>query len=319
MRAFFFDDSLNQAWDDFCAASYCATFLHTRRFISYHGTRFHDCSVILADKEKWLGILPAARDPVRRQVVVSHPGLTYGGVIHRGALRGEAMLEALQAIARLLHAAGYRTLEYKAVPHIYQRVPAQDDLYALQRLGARRFRCDLSSSIDLRERLPVSERRRRGLRKASAQEISITSGMQLLEPLWRVLVENLERRHGARPTHSAAEIRTLAERFPRQISFHAASQGDELLAGVVMFDTGIVSHAQYIASSERGRQLCALDAVFESCIATAQSEGLRFFDFGISTEDQGKVLNSSLYKFKSEFGGGGIAYEFFELDLAECE
>jgi hypothetical protein len=40
---------------------------------------------------------------------------------------------------------------------------------------------------------------------------------------------------------------------------------------------------------------------------------------GISTEQQGTVLNDGLYRFKSEFGGGGVVHEFFEIDLREAE
>ena len=45
--------------------------------------------------------------------------------------------------------------------------------------------------------------------------------------------------------------------------------------------------------------------------------GLQDFDFGISTEAEGMILNEGLYRFKSEFGGGGVVHEFYEMRLED--
>jgi hypothetical protein len=47
-------------WEQFCADAVNATFLHTRRFLSYHGDRFQDLSVLIVESEKVVGIFPAA-------------------------------------------------------------------------------------------------------------------------------------------------------------------------------------------------------------------------------------------------------------------
>jgi lipid II:glycine glycyltransferase (peptidoglycan interpeptide bridge formation enzyme) len=75
-------------------------------------------------------------------------------------------------------------------------------------------------------------------------------------------------------------------------------------------------HAQYTAASTIGNKTCALDMVFEHCMVNASTQGARWFDFGISNEDGGQVLNDGLYRFKAEFGGGGVVHEFFELNLS---
>ena len=91
-----------EAWGTLTAESWNGTFLHQRRFIAYHGERFQDLSLIAEDdRGRIIGVLPAALHPERTGTVVSHPGLTYGGVVHKGALRGAAMLEVLEDICRL--------------------------------------------------------------------------------------------------------------------------------------------------------------------------------------------------------------------------
>jgi hypothetical protein len=313
LRAYEPDDATR--WDEFCATADQATLLHTRRFLSYHGDRFRDRSVILEDEGRCVGLLPAAEHPADASLVVSHPGITYGGVLHSGGLRGERMVSALAELSRYYAAMGYAKFLYKAVPTFYQRRPAQDDLYALFRAGATRTRCDLSSSIALDHRAAVSERRRRSLKKAQKAGVAIKAGVQFLPALWEVVIDNLSRKHGVKPVHSVAEMQMLMERFPGQIRCVCALLGEEVVAGVVVFDTPTTDHAQYIASSATGYDVSALDAVFEHCITEATAAGKRWFDFGISTEEGGTRLNDGLYGFKTEFGGGGFVHDFYELAL----
>lgn len=305
------------AWDAFCKDALQATLLHTRRFLLYHGDRFTDRSLIIEEAGKWIGLFPAALSPSETTNIVSHPGITYGGLLHQGGLRGERMIIALEEIRRHYAAQGCIKLIYKAVPSFYHQAPAQDDLYALFRLGAERTRCDLSSIIDLRCRLLVSERRRRSLKKSIKFGIDIVEGIDYLPALWDVLTDNLARKHDTKPVHALAEITLLAERFPANIRCICGSLNERIVSGVVLFVTPTAYHAQYIASSDDGYEVSALDRIFEHSIATAIQENKRWFDFGISNEDQGRVLNEGLYRFKCEFGGGGAVHEFYELNLTK--
>ena len=194
--------------------------------------------------------------------------------------------------------------------------PAQDDLYALFRLGAQRIRCDLSCTIDLTNRQPLSERRRRGLKKA-LKTVTLSSDPALLDELWAVIAQNLLRKHDANPVHSLAELTLLKERFPQQITIHCALVDGHVEAGVVFFNSPSIWHAQYIAASEIAYNVSALDAVFDAAINKAQQADARYFDFGTSNEDGGKVLNDGLYRFKSEFGGGGVAHELWEIEIPQ--
>ncbi len=302
-------------WDRFCEDSLQSTLLHTRRFLSYHRDRFVDRSLLIEEEGRLIGLFPAALKPGDESSVISHPGITYGGILHQGGLRGTRMVTALTKVCQYLRAIGHARLLYKAVPFFYHRAPAQDDLYALFRLGATRSRCDLSCIVDLHYRLPVSERRRRCLKKATKAGVEIVEGRQYFAGLWNVLAANLAAKHGARPVHSLDEMLLLAERFPDHIRCICAQRAGEIEAGVVLFVTATTHHAQYIGASAAGYHVSALDRVFEHCMEIAWREGRRWFDFGISNEDQGMVLNDGLYKFKTEFGGSGAVHEFYELNL----
>ena len=306
-------------WDEFCAGALSGTFLHTRRFLSYHGDRFVDRSLIIEEDGRWLGVFPAAQHPQDEKCIVSHPGITYGGILHSGQLRGSLMIGALERIRSHYRELGYTELTYKAVPTIYHSSASDDDLYALFRLGAVRVRCDLSCAIDLRNRLPKSERRRRSFRKALTSGVRVEQGDGFATPIWDVLTENLARKHGVAPVHVLSDIQLLARRFPDNIRFVAGLLNETVVAGVVLFISRMTHHAQYIASSCVGNQSCALDVVFEHCIASAGAQGAGWFDFGISNERGGCVLNDGLYGYKCEFGGGGVIHEFFDLTLSGKE
>lgn len=302
-------------WDNFCSNCIQATFLHTRRFLSYHKDRFVDFSIIIEDDGDIVGLLPAAINPSESTSIISHPGLTYGGILHQSGLRGHRMILALAEICSFFHDRNFKSLIYKAVPIFYHQAPALDDLYALYRLGANCFRVDLSSLIDLRNRLDVSARRRRSLKKAVKAGAQIIQGVEYIPNLWDVLENNLKVKHGATPTHTLDEILSLIKLFPESIQCIAALIDNIVVAGIVVFKTPTAFHAQYIASSEIGYKANALDLVFEFAIDQAIAEGRLWFDFGISTEDQGNYLNSGLYCFKSEFGAGGAIHQFYELNL----
>jgi hypothetical protein len=302
-------------WDEFNEKSLQGTLLHNRSFLSYHGERFVDQSLIVYDEDKCVGLFPAAFSVSDFTEVVSHPGATYGGIVHCGGLCGERMVEALSVIQLHYRKQGLKKLTYKTVPTFYHKAPSQDDLYALYRIGAKRVRCDLSTTIDLCNRLTPSQRRRRSLKKAVKANIEIVKGSHYIEFLWGILNKNLEKKHSVNPVHKLDEILLLSKLFPLNISCVCAQLNGDVIAGVLFFITETTYHAQYIASNEKGHKLSALDAIFDNSISFAGAENKRWFDFGISTERQGNFLNNGLYNFKTEFGGGGFVHEFYEVDL----
>ena len=288
----------------------------TRRYLSYHVDRFQDISLVIKDnKNKVVGLFPAAIYPANTLRVVSHPGLTYGGILHTGSLNGENMLLALVAVCVHYASLGMETLRYKSVPNIYHRIPSADDSYALFQLGATRYRCDLSCVIDLDNPTQPSQRRQRGLKKALKNGVQVKFGVEFAEQLWSVLEDNLKKKHGAKPVHTFEEIILIHSLFPENVEFAIALYNSQVVAGVVLFSTPTVLHTQYIASSATGYKLCALDAVIQSCINKAKSDRKRYFSFGTSNEEEGKYLNMGLYQFKSEFGASGLVHEFYEINL----
>ena len=117
MRAEPYEAAAAEEWDALVAAAPMGTLLHSRRFLGYHGDRFEDASILLRDdSDRLLGVLPAAIDPADRATVASHPGVTFGGIVHDGRLGGPAMMDALTLVAQHYAERGFSRLRYAPVP-----------------------------------------------------------------------------------------------------------------------------------------------------------------------------------------------------------
>jgi Acetyltransferase (GNAT) domain len=297
-------------WNSLNSSARNGHFIFNRDFMEYHADRFQDVSVVVVEDGELLALLPANR---AGDTVYSHQGLTFGGLVLADRANTARVLAALRETVQLLAKSGVKSLVYKVVPTIYHARPAQEDLYALTRLRAALVRRDVTTTIDLSEPGQRSKRRERGIKKAKAQGL-YTRKSDRWDEYWSILAETLASRHDVRPTHTVNEIIHLAARFPENISLVTTESESQLLAGLVVFETRTVAHAQYLASSVAGRDVGALDLAIDHAINEVLPHK-RFFDFGISTTDQGRVLNEGLIKQKEEFGGGAVVHDVYELDI----
>ncbi|NKJ20395.1 GNAT family N-acetyltransferase [Dyella sp. SG609] len=298
------------AWDALVARSRNGNLLHLRGYMDYHAERFADASLLIEKDGEPVAVLPANRDG---EQVSSHGGLTYAGLISSRALRAEAALEAFEKIAGHYRALGAKRLLYKAVPHVFHAYPAEEDLYALHRLGARLVRRDLSSVIALREPFEFTGERRRAVAKARKAGLSVRTGGDLAP--FHALLTDVLARHEATPVHSLAELRLLQGRFPQQIVLHEVADEHEVLAAALVYDLGPAAHTQYLAASEAGRQRHALSLLLAELIEHSYAHK-RHFSFGISTEQAGRVLNAGLVAQKERFGARAAVHDCYEWEFA---
>jgi hypothetical protein len=105
----------------------------------------------------------------------------------------------------------------------------------------------------------------------------------------------------------------LAGRFPDHIKLFAAHRAGQMEAGVIVYESPQVAHAQYIGATPEGRESGAPDLIIGHLINDYYA-GKKYFDFGISTEDAGRHLNAGLVENKQGFGGRAVVYDFYELE-----
>lgn len=298
-----------QVWDEMIANSRNGVFLFFRDYMEYHSDRFQDASLLFFDGDSLLAVLPANR---KGDQIVSHGGLTFGGVISAQSLGASAMLELFEVLREWLRGQGVRTLLYKPVPHIYHRMPADEDLYALFRCGARLIRRDLSATLDMTRRPAVQHGRQSQLKRG--QKAFVVRESHDYAYFMDLVSAGLSSKYHVAPTHTAQEIESLASRFSQNMRLFGAYRGEQLCAGVLIYENPTVAHAQYIAGADDAKRDGALECVFDELLERRYAN-IRYFDWGISTEQAGQYLNIGLVQNKESYGARGIAYDLYELAL----
>ncbi len=297
-------------WNQFVKESKNGTFLFDRNFMDYHADRFEDCSLIVEHNGRAIACMPANINRQTQQVI-SHGGLTYGGLIMSRQISMTQVLEAFNLILKYYNTGlGAESFVYKPIPYIYSTYPAEEDLYALYRCGAELMSRGVSSCINLTDSLPTSASRKDGIRKARREKLSITNASKVCD-FWHILNTTLQQCHSTVPTHTAEELKLLMSHFPEQIRLHTTiDQNNNILAGALVFDLGHIVHTQYLAASEEGKRRGALDLLLHNLITETYADR-QYFDFGISTEQGGRILNEGLIYQKEGFGGRAVCYDTY--------
>jgi hypothetical protein len=305
-----YEPAWRSRWDSLVRESKNGTFLFVRDYMDYHQDRFCDHSVLVLDRGQVLGVLPANQAGDR---IHSHQGLTYGGLITLPQMTTLRFLDVFSAVLGYFRGVGIRRLFYKTVPTIYHRLPAEEDRYALFLAGASLYRRDVLSVATAGSRGQVQARRRRGSLKAQKRG-TIVEKSENWAGFWPLLTDNLLRRHGVRPVHDLTEIDRLRRRFPDNIHLHLARAAGQILAGAVIYESENVAHVQYMAASEAGREAGALDLLMLHLLDEVHPSK-PFFDFGISNEQDGRLLNRGLVEQKEGFGARSFVHDHYELVL----
>lgn len=299
-------------WNAFVAASKNGTFLFDRRYMDYHSDRFEDCSLMVYYKSELYALLPANRVA---DTLYSHQGLTYGGLLMSSDSKTAVVRDAFVAVNAFLRQESIRRVRYKHIPWIYASLPSEEDLFALHNVcQAQICSRDVSSVVMLSHRLPLSELRRRCVKKAQKAGVEIKE-VQDCSVFWPLLEDNLKARYDARPVHSLDEIALLRSRFPQHIRLFVACKDGRVVGGTLLYICARTVKTQYISANEEGRRVGALDLLFTTLMDKCTEDGMEYFDFGTSNRPDNNDLNDSLIFQKEGFGGRAVCYDTYEYSL----
>lgn len=299
-------------WDDFVNKSKNGVFLFYRDYMEYHASKFTDCSLMFFDENKLIAVMPAN---IKDNVLISHGGLTFGGIISDDRMRTPIMLQVFDILNQYLATMGVEKVRYKVIPHIYHSTPSEEDRYALFLRGAKLIGRDVSASIPLREKVGFSKGRKWSTNKAKQAGVDVKRSYDF-KTFMALEEELLEKKYGVKPTHSVEEIESLATRFSENIKLFGAHRAESMVAGVLVYESINVAHAQYVGNSQDGKTVFGADAVLSFLINEYYLDK-KYFDFGISTEKSGWYLNVGLDEYKESFGARAIMYDCYEIDIVK--
>ena len=298
-------------WDSFVRSSKNGTFLFERAFMEYHAHRISDASLMVRDGNGDLhALFPANREAA---IVHSHAGLGLGGVITNARMTVTRMLDVFDAIVRALRQAKVKRLEYKTIPFIYHRHPAEEDRYALFLLGAQLSRRDVIAVVSNARPLAFRKGRISDRNKAIKRGLQVELANEL-DGFWEILSAHLQSKYQVSPVHSLEEMSRLRANFPEIIQNYIVRVDGVVAAGCLVYATDQLAHVQYIASTDAGRESGALDLMFAYLIKERFAH-LPYFDFGGCNLNGGLFLNRGLAEFKEGFGARAVAHDFYTLDV----
>ena len=306
-----YDQEQHDRWNAFVQKSKNGVFLFFREFMEYHQDRFEDHSLMFEKDGELAAILPAS---IKDDVLTSHAGLTYGGFLTDTNTKQHTINECLGALIQYTKEEGIRKIVYKAIPHVFHRQPAEEDLYILHNQGATLRDVCASTVINLKKPLKMTKGRKAQISRAKREGVEIRKTEREEDYREFIELENkvLSERHATHAVHTAEELYLLHSRFPDSIHLYGAFYQTKMIAGTVVFEYEDAIHTQYMASDETGRVIGALDYAVSEVIRDYQDRKT-WLDFGISTEDHGTVLNEGLISQKESFGGRTNIYTVWEL------
>ena len=234
-------DADRETWDEFVKQSKQGTFLFDRRYMDYHKDRFTDCSFLFYKKGKLYALLPANIDG---ETLWSHQGLTYGGLITNEHATTADVCTLFDELMVELKKMGVRKMVYKPMPWIYQRIPAEEDLYALfNHCHAQLMVRNVSSTIVQEHPLKWQRDRHYGANKAHTEGIVVEQDDSAYADFWKVLEDNLLSTYQAHPVHRLEEMMKLHRAFPDAIKLYVARLNGKLLGGSLLYVTPQVVHS----------------------------------------------------------------------------
>jgi len=297
-------------WNAFINQAKNATFLFHRDFMDYHKDRFEDYSLQVFKGEKLVAVLPANRV---ENVVYSHQGLTYGGLVYGDKLKLASVILVFKAILFYLNENEITKIQLKTIPSIYHNKPAEELNYALFLAEAQLIRRDTLAVIDLSKPILIAKGRKEGVKKGTVNDLKVKE-VNDFDDFWEnILIPNLEKRHQVKPIHSLQEITNLKKSFPENIRQFNVYCKDKIVAGATLFESENVIHSQYISADKNKNETGSLDFLYHLFIEEVFKEK-KFFDFGTSNENKGRILNKGLSFWKESFGACTIVHDFYEVE-----
>ncbi|MFT4943540.1 MAG: hypothetical protein ACJAYD_000683 [Patiriisocius sp.] len=299
-------------WDAFVFEAKNATFLFARDFMDYHSDRFTDYSLLVYKDDLLYAVLPAN---VKENKLYSHQGLTYGSFVLQKSAKLLYAFEAFKAMLKYLNSNNISSLEIRNIPTFYNTVPSDELSYFLFKANATLIKRDALMVIDTTNKIKFQKNRREGINKAKRNGLTIQVDRNF-EGFWNeILIPNLQKKHGVAPVHSLKEIQMLATMFPENIKQINVYKDTVIVAGTTVFLTKTTIHPQYVSGNSDKNAFGSLDLAYDYIINHFDASK-RYFDFNISSEENGAALNSGLIFWKESCGARTYVADNYVIETA---
>lgn len=303
-------------WDEFVMKySVNGTFLQTRRFLNYHPSdRFRDASyMVWSEKKEIVALCPACRiTQDGEEVLYSHMGSTYGGIIIRTGkwYKTHKVISILMCLEERWKEEGVTQIVLKQTPSLFSVVSQDLVEYCFYYLEYEACK-ELNLYVDFTEYNQnilneLSQGKRTNVHnceKAGLVCRKITSKEEIHK--FHMLLSKTLEKYGKKPVHTVDELYDFViERLKDECEIFGIYKEEKMIAGSMMFYFSQVNtaHTQYLCADPQYNKLSPMTYAYYSMLCEMRKRGFKRVSWGIATEDSGRYLNDGLVNSKEAFG-----------------
>jgi len=198
-------------------------FITTIEYLEYHPVdRFIDKSIIIKDLDSGSikCVMMAASTKENKDIIVSHPGTTFSGLIFNRKTKVCEIEEMLEVIETYYRDQCVKII-FKNIPSCYCSQPNDDTGYALMKKNYMYGYTALANIIDLTNikneveifEIYTSKRRNQVKKPIKKNEFELAKLETIDEIIWKNMNQNLSDKYDTRTTHTFAEISELQKKI----------------------------------------------------------------------------------------------------------
>lgn len=307
------EDHIN-IWDKFVEEELFGTIYHTRKFINYHPIdRFQDESILIYNDEEIVCILPCCK---KGDNYFSYTGSTYGGPVISNKY---SKIKYMKIIIDKIFEYYDNKIEFRLANDIYFK----ESCYSLYFLLSQKTKIypELSWYINTENDFInniLHKRNRNNFKKSLLDEnisCNYSDDLEDYNKFYNILKKNLNTNHNSEPTHSLEEFLKIKELLQDKQQLYLVKNKKDILGGVYVIKvTEQCWYTFYISRNiDLDKTNMSVMYLMYTISENAKKNNVKYVDFGISTEDRGKLINEGLSDYKESSLGGISNYRYLFL------
>jgi len=323
-------------WDDFVEKGIFGTIYHTRQFINYHPKeKFIDQSILIYYKNEVVCVVPACRLPNYQDSltsqnlnidnssdfdidpnefttfynvnnIFSYLGATYGGPVFSPKYFEFRYVELL---INCIFTYYKGNIEFRLPNNIY----FDENIFMVYCLLSKNLKMtpELAWYIKTEDNFIANIKNKRNksnlIKMIDNPNIQCfkTDNITDYQDFYRILKDNLNSKHSTEPTHTYEELLSLKNAIQHKQVLYVVRDDNIMLGGVLIVKvTKLCWYTFYISKNINTDNNAAIPYLMYTISIDAKKENVKYVDYGITTENKGKIMNCGLADFKERSLGG---------------
>ena len=300
-----YDDSRDfDIWEKFIdESSTNGTIFHSRKYLSYNKNKYIDSSIVIYKKELIISVLPCCKCGEK---YFSYSGATLGGPVFSRYV--ENIGEISKIINLILDYYGNK-LEIRIGNSIYNEKYNNDIIYLLSK--KLNIKLEISWIFEVNDNFIDSIkniRNKKNLIKMIDKENGYTckkyETIEDYKSFYNLLENILLNKYNKKPTHTLDELLLLKLILNSNINLYMVKDSvNNIYGGVIVINvTKTCWYTIYIAKNinyNSSTNVSIMYIMYE-IIMEAKQNGIKYIDYGVTSENEGDKLNEGLSNYKEK-------------------